>query len=83
MMMTRALASFYGGMVRKKNILSTLNLSWMIIGLVSAQWVLLGYTLAFGPSLGGGLTNSGLVGVSDAPNPQYALTIPQLAFAAY
>ena len=56
MVMTPALAFFYGGMVRKKNILSTLNLSFIILALISLQWVLLGYTLAFGP------TNGGIVG---------------------
>lgn len=48
MMMTPALAFFYGGMVRKKNILSTLNLSFVTIALISIQWVLFGYTLSFG-----------------------------------
>lgn len=53
MMMTPALAFFYGGMVRKKNVLSTLNLSFIIMAIISIQWVLVGYTLAFGPSLSG------------------------------
>lgn len=86
LMMTPALAFFYGGMVRKKNVLSTLNLSFIIMGLISVQWVLLGYTLAFGPSLVGLVGNlefAGLVGVGAAPNPDYASTIPHLAFAAY
>ena len=48
LMMTPALAFFYGGMVRKKNILSTLNLSFIIMSLLSVQWVLYGYSLAFG-----------------------------------
>jgi len=86
MMMTPALAFFYGGMVRKKNVLSTLNLSFIIIGLISLQWVLVGYTLAFGPSWGGligGLKFAGLSGVGASPNPDYAPTIPHLAFATY
>lgn len=86
MMMTPALAFFYGGMVRKKNVLSTLNLSFIIMGLISVQWVLVGYTLAFGPSIGGIIGNlsfSGLTGVGSSPNPDYAPTIPHLAFAAY
>ncbi len=86
LMMTPALAFFYGGMVRKKNVLSTLNLSFIIMGLISVQWVLLGYTLAFGPNLGGLIGNlafAGLVGVGASPNPDYAPTIPHLAFAAY
>ena len=65
LMMTPALGFFYGGMVRKKNILSTLNLSFITIGLISIQWVLIGYTLAFGTSIGGiigGLDYFGLHG---------------------
>src|SRR6476660_452710 len=53
MVMTPALAFFYGGMVRKKNLLSTINLSFITIALISLQWVLIGYTLAFGTSVGG------------------------------
>lgn len=86
LMMTPALGFFYGGMVRKKNILSTLNLSFIIMGLISVQWVLWGYTLAFGSSFGGligGLNYLGLIGVGESPNPVYAATIPHLAFAAY
>ena len=86
MMMTPALAFFYGGMVRKKNLLSTINLSFITVGLISLQWVLIGYTLAFGPSLGGllgGLDFFGLSNVGAEPNANYAATIPHLAFAAY
>jgi Amt family ammonium transporter len=86
MMMTPALAFFYGGMVRKKNVLSTLNLSFIVIGLISIQWVLAGYTLAFGPSLAGligSLKLAGFAGVGSEPNAAYAPTIPHMAFAAY
>jgi Amt family ammonium transporter len=86
MIMTPALAFFYGGMVRRKNILSTLNLSFIVLGLISVQWVLFGYTLSFGPSLGGLLGNLnflGFVGVDGVPNESYAGNIPHLAFAAY
>jgi len=86
MMMTPALAFFYGGMVRKKNLLSTINLSFITIGLISLQWVLIGYTLAFGTSQGGfigGLNFLGFTGVGAEPNADYAGTIPHLAFAAY
>ena len=86
LLMTPALAFFYGGMVRKKNILSTLNLSVILMALISLQWVLVGYSLAFGPSLGGFLGGPkflGLIGVGSDPNPDYAATIPHLAFAAY
>ena len=86
LLMVPALAFFYGGMVRKKNILSTLNLNFIIIGLVSIQWVLYGYSLAFGnDTLGliGGLNFLGLADVGAAPNADYAATIPHLAFAAF
>jgi ammonium transporter, Amt family len=86
MMMTPALAFFYGGMVRRKNVLSTLNLSFIVLGLISVQWVLFGYTLAFGPDLGGFLGGpkfAGFLGVGAEPNTSYAANIPHLAFAAY
>ena len=86
MMMTPALAFFYGGMVRKKNLLSTINLSFITVGLISLQWVLIGYTLAFGTSIGGligGMDFFGLSNVGAEPNADYAATIPHLAFAAY
>ncbi|MBI5028909.1 MAG: ammonium transporter [Chloroflexi bacterium] len=86
LMMTPALAFFYGGMVRKKNVLSTLNLSFVVMGLISVQWVLVGYSFSFGPSLSGiigGLNLAGLTGVGSAANADYAATIPELAFAAY
>jgi Amt family ammonium transporter len=86
LMMTPALAFFYGGMVRKKNILSTLNLSFIVIALVSIQWMLYGYSLAFGRDLGGvigGLNFLGLTGVGADPEPAYAATIPHLALAAF
>jgi Amt family ammonium transporter len=86
MVMTPALAFFYGGMVRRKNILSTLNLSIIVLALISLQWILIGYTLAFGRSIGGivGAPNfAGLMGVGQEPNADYAATIPHLAFAAY
>ena len=86
MVMTPALAFFYGGMVRKKNLLSTINLSFITIALISLQWILIGYTLAFGTSMGGligGLDFLGLANVGAEPNPDYAATIPHLAFASY
>jgi Amt family ammonium transporter len=86
MVMTPALAFFYGGMVRKKNILSTLNLSFITIGLISIQWVMFGYTLAFGRNIAGFIGNLhfiGLTGVGAAPSLAYAPNIPHLAFALY
>lgn len=85
-MMTPALAFFYGGMVRKKNILSTLMLSVTILALISVQWVFYGYSLAFGPDkagLIGNLSWIGLKGVGQAPHMGYAGTIPHLAFMMF
>ena len=85
-LMTPALGFFYGGMVRKKNILSTIMLSVAILVLISVQWVLYGYTLAFGPDKGhiiGGLQWLGLIGVGQTPNPAYSATVPHLAFMAF
>jgi Amt family ammonium transporter len=86
LMMTPALALFYGGMARRKNVLSTLTLSFAFMALVGVQWVLYGYSLAFGPDIGGfvgGLNFLGLNGVGAAPNPDYAKTIPHGLFAAF
>ncbi len=86
MLMTPALAFFYGGMVRQKNALSTLMHSFVIIALISVQWVLWGYSLAFGPDHGGiigGLDWVGLSGVGLTPNPDYAPTIPHQAFMIF
>ncbi len=85
LLMTPALAFFYGGMVRRKNILSTLNLSFIMMGLISLQWVLIGYSIAFGVDnpLIGSLRYLGFNEVGAAPNADYAATIPHIAFAAY
>jgi Amt family ammonium transporter len=85
-MMTPALGFFYGGMVRRKNILSTLNLSFVMMALLSVQWVLYGYSFAFGTNhlgLIGGLNYLGFSGVDGVPNAQYAPTIPHAAFALF
>jgi len=85
-LMTPGLALFYGGMVRKKNVLSTLMHSWIVIGIISLQWILVGYTLAFGPDyhgIIGSLNWLGLTGVGIDPNPDYAATIPAIAFMAF
>jgi Amt family ammonium transporter len=86
MLMTPALGLFYGGLVRQKNVLSTIMHSFFMLALISVQWVLWGYTLAFGPDKGGiigGLNWVGLAGVGQEPNPTYAPTIPHLAFMIY
>ena len=64
LLMTPGLAFFYGGMVRKKNILSTLNLSFIMMGLIGVQWVLYGYTLAFGKNVGGIVGDLSFLGFS-------------------
>lgn len=86
MFMTPGLALFYGGMVRNKNVLGTIMQSFVIIGLVTVIWVLWGYSLAFGPDLGGvvgSLAWFGLKGVGLSPNPDYAGTIPHVAFMVF
>jgi Amt family ammonium transporter len=85
LVMTPALAFFYGGMVRKKNILSTLNLSFITMCLISLQWLLYGYSLAFGSDVGGiigGLNFLGFAGVGAEPSAD-APTIPHMLFAAF
>lgn len=85
MLMTPGLAFFYGGMVRRKNVLGVLMQCFIILCAVSLQWVLFGYSLSFAPGnpLVGGLQWAGLAGVGQAPNPDYAATIPHLAFMIY
>jgi Amt family ammonium transporter len=86
LMTVPGLALFYGGMVRKKNVLGTMMQSFIILCLISVQWVLWGYTLAFGPDKGGiigSLAWLGLNGVGLDPNPDYAATIPHQAFMIF
>lgn len=84
MMMTPTLAFFYGGLVRKKNILSVLMQTMVILAVISLQWILFGYSLAFGPDIGGVIGNlsmAGLKGVGTAPLE--GQSIPQLLFMAF
>jgi Amt family ammonium transporter len=86
MMTAPGLALFYGGLVRSKNGLATIMQSFVMMALISVQWVLWGYTLAFGPDhahLIGGLDWLGLNGVGGAPNADYAPTIPHQCFMIY
>ena len=86
MLMTPGLALFYAGMVRRKNVLGTIMQSFIILALISIQWVLWGYSLAFGPDKGGiigSLAWFGLNGVGTDPNPDYAATIPHQAFMIF
>ena len=85
MLMTPALGFFYGGLVRRKNVLATIMHSFFILCLISVQWVLWGYTLAFGPDKGGligGLDWLTLKGVGQEPGP-YAATVPHQAFMVF
>jgi ammonium transporter, Amt family len=85
-LMTPALAFFYGGMVRKKNLLSTLMMSFSILALVSILWIIYGYSISFGPDKGGiigGLDWFGLMGVGQEPSSTYASTVPHLAFMIF
>src|SRR5919205_749424 len=86
MLMTPALGFFYGGLVRRKNVLATIMQSFFVLCLISVQWVLWGYSLAFGPDHGhliGGLDWIGLNGVGLTPNPDYAPTIPHQAYMLF
>ena len=85
MLMTPGLAFFYGGMVRRKNVLSILMQCFIILCVLSLHWVLVGYSLSFAPSTGfwGGLQWLGLKGVGMDPYPDYAGTIPHQAFMIF
>jgi len=81
------LAFFYGGLVRRKNVLSALMQCFIILCVISLQWVLYGYSLTFGPDAGRGIIGSlewaGLKGVGLQPFPDYAATIPHYAFMIF
>jgi len=86
LMTAPGLALFYGGMVRTKNALSTVLQCFIILCLISIQWVLWGYSLAFGPDIGhiiGNLDWFALNGVGTEPYPDYAATIPHQAFMLF
>jgi Amt family ammonium transporter len=86
MIMTPALAMFYGGMVRQKNILGTIMQSFILIALVSVEWMLVGYSAVFGPDLGGmigDLSWFALGGVGIEPHKGYAASVPHQAFMIY
>ncbi|MBC5810463.1 MAG: ammonium transporter [Candidatus Eremiobacteraeota bacterium] len=88
MLMTPGLGFFYGGLVRRKNVLSTVMHSFFVLCLISVQWVLWGYSLAFGPDvkgwgLIGDLSWIGLNHVGLTPNPDYAATIPHQAYMVF
>jgi Amt family ammonium transporter len=85
MMTGPGLAMFYGGLVRRKNVLSTMMHSFILMAVVSVLWAVIGYSMAFGtwnPFVGGGQF-AFLSGVGSAPNADYAGTIPQQTFMIY
>jgi Amt family ammonium transporter len=85
MLMTPGVGFFYGGMVRRKNVIAMIALSFIAFALVSIQWVLWGYSLAFGPDIGGligGLAALGLAGVGMGPGP-YSQTVPGLLYMVF
>ena len=85
MLMTPGLALFYGGLVRSKNVLGTILQSFICLGVVSIIWVFYGYSLSFGPDVGGFIGNldwAGLKNVGLEPGP-YSDTIPHLLFCAF
>ncbi len=87
LLMTPGLAFFYGGLVRTKNVLATLMQSFMAMAIVGVVWVLWGYSLAFGPDMGGGIIGDlsyfGLSGVSATDPGPYAKTIPHQTFMIF
>ena len=86
MLMTPGLALFYGGLVRRKNVLSTTVHSYAAMAIVSIQWILIGYTLCFGKDFAGLIGDFqfiGLNGVGFLPNADYASTIPQSLFMLF
>jgi Amt family ammonium transporter len=86
MLMTPGLALFYGGMVRRKNLISTMMMSFAIIAIIGTLWLVYGYSLAFGDDhagIIGGFNFLGLNGVGQEPSTVYATTVPQLAFMIF
>src|SRR5664280_1079642 len=86
LMTVPGLAFFYGGLVRRKNVLSILMQCFIILCVISLQWVLFGYSLAFGPDFHGIIGNlswAGLKGVGPLPNADYAATIPHSVFMIF
>jgi len=85
-LMTPGLAFFYGGLVRKKNMLSVLMQCFMLMCIITLQWVIFGYSLSFGPDIKGligSLSWAGLHGVGVTPFAAYSATVPHQAFMIY
>ncbi len=82
MLMTPGLGMFYGGMVRSKNVLSTISMCFLALALVSVQWVIIGYTLAFGRDVNGIIGGLEYVGLKNLKMVDYAFVAFQLVFAS-
>ena len=86
LLMTPALALFYAGMVRSKNVLGTIMQSIIMISLITLEWIYIGYSMSFGPDVAGvvgDLSHFALAGVTATPSPDYATTIPHIVFMIY
>ncbi|PVV85256.1 ammonium transporter [Dehalogenimonas alkenigignens] len=86
MLMTPGVALFYGGMVRKKSVISTLMMNFSMLGVIGLLWVVYAYSLSFGPDMGGiigNLKHVFLTGVEAEPSGVYATTVPHLAFMMF
>ena len=85
LLMTPALAFFYGGLVDRKNILNQLFLSFICMGIVLVQWVLFGFSFAFGPPVSAGFGSFGwaVLRFGESDNSIYTPTYPLLTYAAY
>ncbi|MBF0475612.1 MAG: ammonium transporter [Deltaproteobacteria bacterium] len=86
LLMTPGLAIFYAGMVRGKNALGTIMHSFILISVISLEWIYLGYSMSFGPDVGGLIGDfswSGLLHIGAAPNKDYAATIPHVVFMIF
>ena len=85
LMMTPALAFFYGGLVHRKNVLNQLFLSFVCMGIVFVQWVLFGFSFAFGPpiSVGFGSFGDSALRFGERLDPIYSPTFPLMTYAAF
>jgi Amt family ammonium transporter len=86
MLMTPGLALFYGGLVRRKNLLSTMTMSFVMLAVIGLLWMLYGYSLVFAPDhwgIIGGLDYIGINQVGQQPSSVYATSVPQLAFMIF
>jgi Amt family ammonium transporter len=86
MLMTPGLSLFYGGMVRQKNVLGTIMQSFVALGVVTVQWVIIGYSLSFGPDIKGIIGSLDWIGLNNVglePNLNYAATVPHQAFMMF